>query len=83
MKRIFCDCCRNTGHFLCGAEQWGSQEFCSGGGNHPTHVRLFLPFFFEQLKLIIKHQRKVLASLVRVGLGLFGLILAALLVHKG
>jgi len=48
----FCDCCRNMGQFLRGAELWCSQEFCSGGANHLTFVGLFLPFIFEQLKWI-------------------------------
>jgi len=33
------------GHFLCGAERWHSQEFCSRGVSHLTYVRLLLTFF--------------------------------------
>jgi len=41
-----------TWGIFCGAKQRRSQEFYSGGGSHLTYVRLFLPFIFEQLKLI-------------------------------
>jgi len=38
------------GNFLCGAELWRSQEFCSVGASHLTYARLFLPCILEQLK---------------------------------
>jgi len=34
------------------AKQRRNQEFCSGGANHLTYVRLFLAFICEQLILI-------------------------------
>jgi len=69
----FCDCCCNMRQFLCGAEQWRRQEFCSGWASHLTFVWLFLPFIFDfrTVEIDIKHQRKILASLCPWGVGVW------------